>query len=67
MARSWTAAASQGQEGLGWRGEKTCPTCQLNKEGGGLIIDALIKLCAECEHCDMPDLVIKLLTNYNNV
>lgn len=31
-------------------------------EGGGLIIDALIKVeCAECEHCDLPDLVINLM------
>lgn len=43
--------------------KKTCPTRQLNKQGGGgLILDALIKVeCAECEHGDVPDLVINLL------
>lgn len=50
----------------GWAvGVKTRPTCQHNKQGGGLILDTLIKVeCAECEHCDEPDLMINLLENF---
>lgn len=66
---SWTAAASRELAGMGCRrAQRKKKTCQLNKEGGRLILDALIKVeCAECEHCDMPDLVINLQWNYKYV
>lgn len=62
-APSWTAAASRELAVMGCRGKKK--HVQHVKEGGGLILDALIEVeCAECEDCDMPELVINLLRNY---